>query len=390
MFSVGHTVSKDKESMWPLIRPGDTPLIKKASSYKVDDIVSFLQKGKIITHRVVHTPQSKPYLITKGDNNLKSDGKVFKKDLLGKVEEVKRGKEKIKIRHTYLAQSSVYQKEIQKLNKTLRKESVPYVFLKGLPLHYLVNNSPPTRLFFDVDLLIERRKIKKVEKIMKKSGYKKLSTELFGKKVKKPKQISFIKRTKPFPTAVDLHFQPAIGFTKTEAFDKLFPFEPDALNKYFFEKKRETSVGNIKVSLLSDDALTIFLLLHFFHHNFKGIHRLQLINNLVRKRKVDWKEAQKMVDKFKLRNFIYLGILYLKLYFKTPIPQNFVRKNKPRFFVALFSSILLYIFSPFDENKRFTERVKRLVFLFFYSPISLSKKLKTLFNKRVLFILYPR
>jgi len=68
-------------SMIPLISETATGVGVKPSSEKdvrVGDVVSFVEKGKLIVHRIVETgiDSEGTYFITKGDNNFGSDSKV--------------------------------------------------------------------------------------------------------------------------------------------------------------------------------------------------------------------------------------------------------------------------------------------------------------------------
>jgi len=56
---------------------------KSADQISVGDIITFLRDNDLIVHRVVEKGQDEfgVYFITKGDNNLQSDGKVYFQDI---------------------------------------------------------------------------------------------------------------------------------------------------------------------------------------------------------------------------------------------------------------------------------------------------------------------
>jgi len=72
-------------SMAPAINKGDLLLIFKNEDYRIDDIISFKNKGKIVTHRVIFKENN--LIKTKGDANRLTDfGFIANIDVLGRVE----------------------------------------------------------------------------------------------------------------------------------------------------------------------------------------------------------------------------------------------------------------------------------------------------------------
>ena len=358
----------------PLILPGDKPVVKKATKYKVDDIVVFNKSGRLIAHRIIYIPPSRKYFITKGDNKLKADGKIKKSQILGKVEAIKRNGQIIRLSHFYLLQSSVYLEQLKKINKAFIKNNISYIILKGLPLHIHFNHAPPQRIYFDADLLIERRDLRKTTKILNKLGYKKIQPILFGKKIRSPLQISFIKKTKPFHTTIDLHLEPSIGFVKLGKLNQLLPsIKP--FQKHLFSNINLVSVNKTKLPILETETLIISLLLHLFHHNFQGAHRIHFINSLIINQKIDWSIIVKISYKFKLENLVYPGLLTLKRYYQTPIPYG---KISPTFGQKLISCTIIKLISSFNSARKTQEGIKRFVFLVLLSPAPLLQKSRIL------------
>lgn len=369
--------------MVPLILDKDRPIVKKAPHYKTNDIVVFTKNKNLIAHRLIYLSLKKNYFIAKGDNNLKSDGKTAFDHILGKTEAVRRNGQLIRLSHVYLTQSANYLKELTKVNKLFLQKHIPYIVLKGLPLHLHLNHSSPKRLYFDADFLIKRKYFKEVDGLFVKLGFKKLDSVLLDKKVADPSQITYIKITKSFPVVIDLHLEPAIGFTKLKGPNRLLP-KTKKFNNYLFENRRGVQINGERFSMLNNEALTIYLLLHFFHHNFNGIHRLEFINDLIKKQKIDWGEVASQINRFKFNNFIFPVVLMLKKYYQTPFPEEFVDKVRPFASQKFLSLLTASIVFPFDSGTRVQEGVKRLVFLFFLSPSSLAQKIGVVAEKEVI------
>ena len=78
-------------SMTPKIGVGSVVLVKKASDYRKNDVVTFAQSGRknvAVTHRIVgiETDSTGAIYTTKGDHNEDPDAeKVLQKDVIGKV-----------------------------------------------------------------------------------------------------------------------------------------------------------------------------------------------------------------------------------------------------------------------------------------------------------------
>lgn len=70
-------------SMADTINPGDWIVVKITKNVKLDDIITYSQKGEFITHRVVET--YKDSFITKGDANNSKDDAINKSQIVGKV-----------------------------------------------------------------------------------------------------------------------------------------------------------------------------------------------------------------------------------------------------------------------------------------------------------------
>ena len=70
-------------SMENAYHPGDLIFIKEQNTYEVNDVITFHQKGMIVTHRIVEKNGEK--YITKGDANNTSDSEIELADIEGRV-----------------------------------------------------------------------------------------------------------------------------------------------------------------------------------------------------------------------------------------------------------------------------------------------------------------
>lgn len=76
------------ESMQPTLNKGDVIIIKKTKKedLKENDIITYKDKGEIITHRIVEIKPNGNKYITKGDNNISKDEQSLSfEDIEGKL-----------------------------------------------------------------------------------------------------------------------------------------------------------------------------------------------------------------------------------------------------------------------------------------------------------------
>ena len=70
-------------SMEPVYHPGDVIFIHEQKDYKVNDVITFHQRGMIVTHRIVKKNGNE--ITTKGDANNSADEAIQLSDVEGKV-----------------------------------------------------------------------------------------------------------------------------------------------------------------------------------------------------------------------------------------------------------------------------------------------------------------
>ena len=375
VYNLGNMGGFDVESssMFPLILPKDKVVVIKAKILKRDDIVVFTNNNRLIAHRLIYVSPSRDYLVTRGDNNLSSDGKISRSQILGKIETLKRGGGKLSLSHVYLTQSSIYLKELKTIDWAFKKRSVSYVILKGLPVHITINNSPPKRLYLDADILVKKGDFKKATQALLALQFKKLRSTLLGKEAELSSQLDFTKFTNPFPVTIDLHKSPAIGFTKTRILDDLTP-DSNLFSDYLFRNVRDVYVGSTKFPILKNETLLIFLLLHLFHHNFRGIERIRLISDLIAIGHLNWKRIRKDTKNLNVGPYINCALTFVNKYYSKGVPKP------PR--SALYSALALLI-SPFKSLPKNLERAERFVLLMFLSPEPLWKKVSVALEPKV-------
>src|SRR3990172_6294714 len=158
-------------SMIPILQPGDVLTLEKTAFLRIkeNDVVMVIKNKQPMIHRVIY--KAKNYLVTRGDHQMESDGRIKPSRVYAKVVDVKRGAHQFRLENYYLIQSSRYFKSIASLCDILIKGNINFVILKGLPLHLFYEHTHPKRIYADFDVLIDPRQLVKTNRILTRHGY---------------------------------------------------------------------------------------------------------------------------------------------------------------------------------------------------------------------------
>ena len=356
-------------SMLPVLFSEDIVYFNKTyfNRLKNNDVILVKKNHHYFTHRIIY--KIKSYLITKGDNNLLSDGKIYPSQVIAKAIKIKRQGKTINIEDLYLFQSTLYFQEVVKIKKALEKENVDFVFLKGLPLHLFFESSHPKRIYADCDVLVDKKDFDKAEKILLTFGYKKVRNDLSptqGKLKNKEIEASFLKIINGIPVVFDIHIEPVFLMIQLGSLDALYPQKLiDQLTYEFLTTKQQIIINHEKFYILNTKYLILYLALHFFHHNFRGAFRLDFLDTVIRKshlKKQDWIDIKTTINDYYLENYIGPVFFLLKKYYSTSVPD----------FINFKSFINYKNLNIFDDESRLEAGVNRFKNIFFSFSTSVN------------------
>src|SRR3989338_2378565 len=390
------------KSMLPALSSRELVYFKKTNNLylKVNDIVLIKKGKKYLAHRLIYMSKflshtSNDYIITKGDNNFKSDGKIYIKNIVGKVVKIKRNGLLLKPEHIYLIQSTLYFQEIVRVNKAFKKEKVDFVFLKGLPLHLYFEKSHPRRIYADCDVLIYKKDKDKTFRILRENGYKESDnalTSILGHLKNRVTEVSFIKRVENYWIVFDIHLDAITLINQFGKLDRVYSTENiEEINTIFLNEKRHVTIQNEKYPILSPVNLLIYLTYNYFHHNFRGIFRLEFIYQLLEKKYKKENVLSEILEKIKqyqLQNFVYPVFFLLEKYYDLKLPKKLFNS------IRLTDDKLRYInenilnTNIFDSEPRIEAGINRFKNLFFLSPYPLFKRLLMIFNLQIIYSVF--
>ena len=382
-------------SMFPILLHEDVVYFKNVSfeDIHVNDIIIVKTNRTYVTHRVIYI--GKNHLITKGDNNQNVDPLTRKENIIGKVYKIKRNEKFLHPDTIYLLQSTRYFDAITKCIQNLNEKKVPYVLLKGLILHLYFSKSHPRRRYLDYDILVRYEDFHTIEKILRALGYSKRDdsiSPLQKSLLDKPIEVTFIQDDPNFPIAVDIHFEPVFMMTQIGRLDELYKqANIDEMRKCFFKEKEIIRIHNFSYQILSSSHLIVYLALHFFHHNFIGIHRLELLDAVIRKippnnKRVIWTETIQFIHDFQLESFVYGSFITLRKYFQTPLPKNFMSAFSPKRRQKAYVHTYFRSSSVFESWGRLREGKQLFINLFRLSPSPLLLKVRVFLKPIVIYM----
>lgn len=369
-------------SMLPILRSDDVVYFKKTclKNLKINDLVLVKKNHQLFTHRIIY--KTDKHLVTKGDNNLESDGKIYPHQIIGKVAKVKRDGKEFDPNQIYLLQSSLYFQEIIKIKSLLEKQKINFVFLKGLPLHLYYEKTHPRRIYADCDILVKPQQKNIIDKILIKLGFQSEKSSKYshfqtfiGTEIK---EKNYFKKINNVSILLDIHYQ--ITFTTHKVPNPFLNLEESikALTYQFFERKTNVTLNRIKFPILEKDDLMLYLLLHFFTHLFNGVYRLDLINKIYQQQKdINWRNIFDTTAQYKILNFIIPSLYLLDKYYNTKTPFFMVKKTYPNNFS--YSMIVFKMLglekNLFDNNYSFfQQRLLRALLIFLYTDENIFKK----------------
>ena len=367
------------QSMFPFLQHGDVIYYRQIlyEDIKTNDIIVVKSRKSYFTHRVIF--KNDDYIVTKGDNNPFPDRKVMREQIVGKVYQIKRKGKVVRLVHLYLLQSILYFKEIKLINSFLRKNNFKFLFLKGLPLHLHYEKRHPQRIYADCDVFVDKSERNNIENIFYKLGYKKLTEKsmMSGISANPKPETNYYKVVNGVRVVFDVHFEPAFMMTKLYINHRFYDLKLfNSLTGHLLKSRREIKVNRNSFSILKSVELVAYLALHFFHHNYRGIYRLELIKEIIDKEfsSEKWRQLGKFILQYKLQNFVFPVFILLKDYYSVSVPRAFLSKISPKhlFNVFLMSRINSTVFT---NQNRFQAGIERFLLLLTLSPQPLYQRL---------------
>jgi signal peptidase I len=371
-------------SMTPYFLPGDrvhsVPVL--FSKIRVYDVIMFTKWRKIITHRVVY--KTNTYCITKGDNNFTSDGRVYPKQIIGKISAIRRKGKRFTLDMLYRSRFTLYSREILSIVRLFEKLHIDYVFLKGLPLYWYYERKSSRSVGEDTDLLVSPEQFYQAELLLKKRGFSVRGSSPSGK-------VSFYKKTGSIVVAVNIHKIPPFLVSKLGRQDALYPYkESNELMREMLKLKRIIKLAGVRMPILSAQYQIVFTSFHLLNYNYRGALRYEFFNTILQKEYAGLSQNKKntfltsliaIYHRFKLCGYVYPSYLLLKKFYNPPVPDSFYTAINPHGLHEKYSMDIARSTNIFNDKPSVSMRFK---ILFCLSPVSFYKRIRIFLNGVVL------
>ena len=275
-----------------------------------------------------------------------------------------------RLRHIYLRSAGrgvhLYH-ELGKVLGLLRHANIPVIVLKGVHLAELVYGNIALRPMGDVDVLVHKDDLMRVEAALLGMGY--APAECHRQIAKDNCHFVYGLPNRELFVEVHWNFLPS-----------MYRFKIDIDGQW--ERSRQAIIAGVEVSVLCPEDLLLYLCLHAFtKHLFEmGLKPLYDIFETIRVygKEIDWKQVQLRSEQWGEAKCVYLTFRLARELLGASVPDDLMKAIKP---------------SDFDE--RFMVLAKERIFAYRYwnsDRLSLSPNIaqlwgsKRLLNKGTLFL----
>jgi len=372
--------------MYPILKDGDVVRYHRTSfaRVRINDIVLIRQRDSYVTHRVIH--KTSRSAVTRGDNNSVSDGYITQNRIVAVVDAVTRNGKTFRPDDLYTHQSHHYLAEIVRLKTVLELSGIPYLFLKGLPLHLYYERAIPRRLYADFDILVDKKDAGRVNGLLRKLGFvseKKQFYRSYQRFIGADwKEVTYLKKIGRFGVAVDVHFEITFLTHKTKNPFPRLQKAADALTQRFMARKRVITVRGEHYPIMDADDLVLYLFLHYFTHNFRGAHRLGIIRNMLMSERVHWDKVFGVAKQNACVLFLIASLSYYETCHGSVVPRAVRRAYAKEYaYVAWVRSVFMRDIDIFSEGRGTgPERMRRALYMFLLYDGFLGRKILDILN----------
>lgn len=230
-------------------------------------------------------------------------------------------------------QNMIYFAELEAVLRKSAEASVPVVVLKSIPLLESVYQEIGTRVLNDLDILVKREHLSKMENLLSDLGYSYYDTNLGNH---------------------NRYFNPKKGIMVEVHWDLVNANSP--VQKYAFKLNmdeiwKETGkceIGETEAFTLSLEHSIIYLCVHLFKEDFGSFKWLGDISGVLHYYRdvIDWEKLCDYVAQFQLNKIVYYILTFVAQRLDAPVPKKALRSIRPE-----------YVRLPFDFGRRIDKKL---------------------------------
>lgn len=208
------------------------------------------------------------------------------------------------------ARNIKYFNNVKSLADMFNKEGLEVIFMKGVVFMIDLYREKGLRDFSDIDILIKQEDLAKVEKLVKRKGFKPYNRRGIFNRYRSQRVYSLDGKL-----CLDIHLD-LIG---RKMHNRLIGIN----KKDLWSKKRKVSLEGTHLYALDTSHMLIYQSMHLaMQHGFSGLKWYVDIHELVRSYKINWAEVVRLAKSYRVARPLYYTLLFTRNMFATPIPEK--------------------------------------------------------------------
>ena len=210
--------------------------------------------------------------------------------------------------------------ELAKVLGILQDDNIPVIALKGAHLAEVVCGNIALRPMSDVDLLVKKTDLSRVEEKLLEMGYGPPERSSIEEQCEKSHHL--VGFTKPGAAPIEIHWTIELPTSP-------FTIDVDGL----WKRARPATIADVKVLMLSPEDLLLHLCLHATYHHFfgYGLRPFCDISETIRhyQDEIDWEQIQRRIRQWGAGNCVYLTLLLARELLEAAVPDEVLNALKP-------------------------------------------------------------
>ncbi|HHT9124388.1 MAG TPA: nucleotidyltransferase domain-containing protein [Candidatus Brocadiia bacterium] len=308
-----------------------------------------------------------------------------------------------RLREIYLQcalKNSLLYRELAKVLGTLHDNNIPVIALKGIHLAEVVYGNIALRPMSDVDILVKKSDLTRVEEKLRGAGYALMTYRKYNKAWLEKYNCHFIftPLIKSGANGGRLYLEVHWHVQRPDS-----PFKLDV--DYFFERAQPVTIAGIAVLALSPEDLLLHLCINSVKDRFSlGLRAFCDISETIwhYQGRIDWEQLQKRVSQWGARKPVYLIFCLARKLLGAGVPDDVLDALKPDGFDPRVETWAReHIFDKHESPpittsnlslwrlKRFRDKVRFFITRVFPHPKNMEILYSVPANSRRIYLYYP-
>lgn len=225
--------------------------------------------------------------------------------------------------------------ELIKIMRLLEENNIKSIAFKGPTLAQLAYGDITLRQYADLDVLVEKEEIFKIEYLLK-------------DRYRRTLKLTSSQEDIWFKYAHDLGLMNDNGVNiefHWLMFDSNHPINLSKID--FFQENIQVIINNQKINTISNEKFLIYLCIHGSKHLYERIEWVCDIDRFIKTQKIDWEKLEDIIKNDNSRRFFLVGLFLTKILFDTKLGKNY-----ENIFDKEYKSIISYIFYMWNSKQK--------------------------------------